>query len=435
MMIWIYRLLFPFALVAMAPRYLGRMRRRGGYRKGFLNRLGGLRELPPKRAGVPRIWLQAVSVGEMLAIEPILRELHASGAEIYLTTTTSTGCLVARDRYLPIVLGLGYFPLDWWPFSARAWRLIEPDVAILVEGERWPEHLSQASRRRVPVLCINARLSDRSFRRMMHFPTITAFLLRGISQILTASTQDEDRFLELGYPPGRLQRTGNIKLEVLIPLLDDGARQGLRRELGLPADGLILLGSSTWPGEEAALVDALFLARARDIACSLLLVPRHAERRTEIEALLSVSGMRWHLRSRGPATGEVDISVADTTGELRMLTQLADVVFVGKSLPPHTDGQTPVEAAVLGKPILFGPGMGNFREIARDLEDRGAARLVAGPAELGAAAAELLRDSAQRASLSTAAAGWRRENAGAVKRTLRAIREQIAGHPLDRPGF
>jgi 3-deoxy-D-manno-octulosonic-acid transferase len=319
-----------------------------------------------------------------------------------------------------------YFPIDWLPFSSRAWDRIAPDLAIVAEGERWPEHLHQAKRRGVPVLCINARISDRSFRRLRRLPAVSAFVLDGISRILAGSEQDARRFRELGFPPERIRVTGNLKLDGDIPLLDEPARAALGRELGLPADRLVLLGSSTWAGEEQALVAALVRARGQGIGCSLLLVPRHAERRAEIERLLAASGLSFHLRSRGAAPGPVDVAVGDTTGELRAFTQLADVVFVGKSLAPHTEGQTPVEAAALGKPILFGPGMGNFRSIADDLLERGAARRVAGPSELSDQAAALLGDPDLRRVLAAAAAAWRRDNGGSLGRTLAAVREELA---------
>ncbi|MEI6861236.1 MAG: glycosyltransferase N-terminal domain-containing protein, partial [Verrucomicrobiota bacterium] len=161
-MIWLYRLLFPPVLLFAAPYYLWRMRRRGGYRRHFTQRLGATPSLPPKTPGVPRIWLQAVSVGEMLALGPLLEGLRAAGGEIYLTTTTSTGYAEARNRYTPLVLALGYFPADIWPFSRRAWDAVQPDLVVLMESERWPEHLAQARGRGVPVVCVNARLSDRS---------------------------------------------------------------------------------------------------------------------------------------------------------------------------------------------------------------------------------------------------------------------------------
>lgn len=424
-MLWLYRLLFVPALLAMAPRYLRRMRRRGGYRGGFRQRFGRHPRLPKKPPGVRRIWLQAVSVGEMLAIGPLLEALHRDGVEVYLTTTTSTGFRVANDRYLALTRGIGYFPIDWWPFTVTAWKRIAPDLVILTEGERWPEHLHQAAKRGVPVLGINARLSDRSFRRMKTFSSVAHLMFDDITRLLPCSAQDEARFRELGVPAEKIFTTGNIKLDVQIPPLAEAERARLRAELGLPA-GLVLLGSSTWPGEEEALLEALRLTRERGVRCTLLLVPRHAERRGEIERLLRRSGLKFHFRSHGAAPSEVDVAVGDTTGELRKFTQLADLVFVGKSLPPHTEGQTPVEAAALEKPILFGPGMGNFRLIARDLVARGAAHQVADATALGAEVQELLRDGTRREALAAAAAQWRRDNGGAVGRTLGVIREELA---------
>jgi 3-deoxy-D-manno-octulosonic-acid transferase len=185
------------------------------------------------------------------------------------------------------------------------------------------------------------------------------------------------------------------------------------------------LGSSTWPGEEAALVGALKALREAGVPARLLLVPRHAERRGEVEALLKESGFSFHLRSRGAAEGEVDIAVGDTTGELRKFTQLADLVFVGKSLPPHGEGQTPVEAAALGRAILFGPGMSNFRPISQELLATGAARLVSDREELASAATLLMRDQEARAAMATAAQKWHRANQGAVSRTLAALDEEL----------
>jgi 3-deoxy-D-manno-octulosonic-acid transferase len=425
-MLWLYRIIFLPALMLSAPFYLRRMRRRGGYGGHFTQRFGAHRGLPAKRPGVKRVWLQAVSVGEMLAIAPMLEALAKQGdAEVYLTTTTSTGYRLAKERYAALTIGIAYFPIDWWLFSRRAWRHIDPDLVILTEGERWPEHIHQAKQRGVPVLGINARLSDRSLRRLRRFRPAARLTLDGITRLLPCSSQDQARFAELGYAPDRLLLTGNIKLDVQIPRLTDGERTQLRRELGLP-DGLVLMGSSTWPGEEAALLDALRQARAAGIKCSLLIVPRHAERRAEIETLVAGSGLRYHFRTRGAAVGEVDVSVADTTGEMRRLLQLADLIFVGKSLPPHTEGQTPVEAAVLEKPIVFGPGMGNFRVIADELRAGGAVVEVADAAALAAAVVALLPDSNRRAELAAAAGRWQRANAGAVERTLAVIRAELA---------
>jgi 3-deoxy-D-manno-octulosonic-acid transferase len=434
--IWLYRLLFVPALLVLLPYYLWRMRRRGGYGENFSQRFGGTDALPAKSAAKKRIWLQAVSVGEMLAIAPLLEALQREGlAEVYLTTTTSTGFKLAREKYGSLTIGMGYFPLDFWPFSARAWNQVQPDLCILMEGERWPEHVHQAAARGVPVLGVNARLSDRSYRRSLRFSFLLRPLSRGITRLLCSSRLDEQRLRAIGFPAEKLQTTGNLKLDVTIPPLASADAAQLRRELGLGNDGLVLLGSSTWPGEEAALLQALTAARARGLPVSLLLVPRHAERREELRGLLEKSGLKFHFRSTGPyfakasqgeaAPERVDVAVGDTTGELRKFTQLADVVFVGKSLAPHDGGQTPVEAAVLGKPLLHGPHMTNFREIVRTLHEAGAARKVDTHAELVTAAVGLLQDTMQRGHLADAARSWADANRGATERTLAVIRELL----------
>ncbi len=365
-------------------------------------------------------------MGEVLAVGPLIELLTRDGrTEVYLTTTTSTGHRLADDHYRGVVIGLGYFPIDWWPFSWCAWRSIQPDLVILTEGERWPEHIRQANNRRVPVVCINARLSDRSFRRMRQFGFARQAVFGGIDRLLACSHHDAARFRELGFSAARMLTTGNIKLDLKIPRLTDRERVQLRRELGL-GDGLVLLGSSTWPGEETALLDAWKAVKAQGVDCSLLIVPRHAERRPELERLMREAQQPVHFRSRGPATTKVDVAIGDTTGELRKFTQLADLVFVGKSLPPNEGGQTPVEAAALEKPMLFGPQMTNFRIIARELVERGAAHQVADSAALKNEVLTLLSDGVQRQAMATEAGRWQRENAGAVERTLDVIREELA---------
>lgn len=427
MLLWIYRLLFPLVLLISSPYYLLHMRRRRGYGENFAHRFGSGEPLPPLTAGRRRIWLQAVSVGELLAIGPVLDRLtDEPGVELYLTTTTSTGYRLAQERYASKVVALEYFPLDWSVFSARAWRRVNPDLVILTEGERWPEHLAQARARKVPVMCINARISDRSYRRMLGVRPFLGPLFAGIARLLPASEFDARRFLELGFAPERIAITGNLKLDVEITLLSPAERSDLRKSLGLGATDPVLLGSSTWPGEEQALLDAWRRLRDEGHPCRLLLVPRHAERRDEVAALLEQAGVRHHFRSRGHAPGDVDVAVGDTTGELRAFTQLAEVVFVGKSLPPHHEGQTPVEAAALGKAIVFGPRLTNFRAIAGELLAAGAARSVESAIELDEVLGELMRAPATRGAMGEAAQTWQRRNQGALARTISLIRSEIS---------
>ncbi|MEO0054504.1 MAG: hypothetical protein RLZZ50_451 [Verrucomicrobiota bacterium] len=428
-MLWLYRLVFlPLALLS-APYYGWRMRRRGGYGANFLQRFGATHSLPRKRPGARRVWLQAVSVGEMLAVAPLIEAWRRDpSVEVYLTTTTSTGHALAENRYLTTgaVLALGYFPIDFWPCSARAWRAIQPDVLVLMEGERWPEHLHQAALRGVPAVAINARLSDRSFRRMRRLGPLARLLTRGLTRVLAASTGDAERFASFGVPAERITLTGNLKLDVALPEVTPAEADNYRRELGL-GEARLLLGASTWPGEEAALVQAWREMGGAAAGWRLLLVPRHAERRREIEALLAASGARYHFRSRGAAAGQVDVAVADTTGELARLLALGEIVFVGKTLPPHTEGQTPVEAAARGKAVIFGPGTANFRLIARELIQGGAARQVADAAGLASAVKALAADPDARRAAGEAGLLWHRANRGAAARTQEALAEIMQG--------
>lgn len=420
-MSWAYRILFPLLLIPALPYYVWRMLRRGGYGAGFSQRLGFFPKLPPKIPGKRRIWIQAVSVGEIEAIGPFLKTLQQSDqAEIILTTTTSTGYRLALERYLTVADRIGIFPADLWPCSALAWRRIQPDQIILVEGELWPEHLAQARARGVPALLINGRISDKSFARHQRFPGISAYLLNHFQSIGAGSEEDYRRFRTLGASP---ILTGNLKFDVAsdAPMSADERAQ-LRRELGFGENPqtLVILGSSTWKGEETQLIRIVRELRAGKFDVRLLLVPRHSERRAEVAAEASASGLAWHQRSTGGALAPADtiIHLADTTGELRRLTRAADIAFCGKSIPPHEGGQTPIECAAAGVAMVYGPRMTNFRDICRGLEQTQAAFRVENVTQLEVRIAQLCSDGRRRTEVGQNGAAWHQGNRGATERTL-----------------
>lgn len=440
-MIWLYRILFLPALVCLLPYYAWRMWRRGGYRHDFHHRFGLIDRPPPKRPGVKRVWIQAVSVGEANALGPLLTQLTSrADTEIVLTTTTSTGYKILRDKYAASVLKVGIFPLDFWPFSRNAWRRLEPDVAVLMEAELWPEHLQQAHARRVPVVLVNARMSDRSYSRYQNLRGVARFLLGELRLILCASKPDLERFLALGADPACTRLTGSLKFDAAssAKILTGTEIAALREELGFtplakletqnlqPVTPLVLLGSSTWEGEEALLLEVQQTAIAAGLDVRLLLVPRHAERRNEIIALLEKQPLPWHVRSRSPRVlNPVKIYLADTTGELTRLTQLADVAFIGKSMSPHQGGQTPIEAAALGLPIVYGPGMSNFKDACRGLEEAGAAWHVSDAIAAHVALLGLLQDPQRRIRMGAAGRAWHLANQGATARTIDALAEVL----------
>jgi 3-deoxy-D-manno-octulosonic-acid transferase len=428
-MIWLYRLFYLPALLLALPYYGLRMWRRGGYAKDFQHRLGRYRRLPPPAPGKKRIWLQAVSVGEVFAISPLIDALQQEGRiEIVLTTTTSTGYAEARKRYADRTCSIGIFPLDFWLCSRTAWQRIQPDAIILTESELWPEHLHQARQRGVPTFLVNARISDTSFKRYQQVSKLAQRLLRKLDHLYAASDLDQSRLVQLGVDPQRIASSGSIKFDVAIgPRLDAEERAALRNELGFGSDTstdtpFILLGSSTWPGEEAALLRIQQTVIQAGVDCRLLLVPRHAERGPELVRLLANQPLEWHQRSQATqAHHPVQIHLADTTGELTRLTQVADLAFIGKSLAPNCGGQTPIEAAGLGVPLLMGPNMNNFRVVAQSLRASGAARVVADAAQLEAQVLELVKDASARASMRQAGGNWHTQSKGSSARIAASI--------------
>lgn len=430
-MIWLYRILIlPFFLI-MSPYYVGRMLKRGGYGKDFSHRFGNVPVLPKPKNGVKRIWIQAVSVGETEAVAPLLRKLkERKDVEVVLTTTTSTAYKIIHEKYADLVSAYACFPIDFWPFSHKAWNRFAPTLAIQMEGELWPEHLHQARSRGVPVLLVNARLSDKSFRRYRKVSAIARRIFAQIDFICAGTQNDFQRFLQLGVAESRIALAGNMKFDAAGgEAFTDAEKLALYREIfapSVPAEkaGEVLLGSSTWPGEEAVMLETFRRARKARPDLKLLIVPRHAERRAEIVALLENCEFRWYLRSQTKpedVPADADICVADTTGELRRLTQIATVAFVGKSLLPNRGGQTPIECAAIGVPLVYGTEMTNFKDVCRALEDIGSAIKVRDGNAATETLCALLEDSEKRARMSAAEKSWHADNQGATERVFSRI--------------
>ena len=367
-LVFTYRLLFIPILLCVLPYYLLRMRKRGGYRAHFFDRFGLLPR--PKRSSP--VWIQAVSVGETEALQPLLIKLKQRNVPVYLTTTTSTAFRIIEKKYASLVDTFGYFPLDFWLFSALAWRRIRPKTILLTESELWPEHLFQAAQHSVPVYLINGRCSDRAFSRHRRFLPIAQTLFGFLTKILACSTADAERFRALCPKHFPIVQSGNLKTDAAIQSAIATISGVLLEELGEKwQDASILLGASTWSGEEKMLVEFFLKARKEFPNVRLILVPRHVERTNEVKSLLQTYPISFCLRTQPMKNS--DVYVVNTTGELRSFLQIADVVFIGKSFPPHYGGQTPIEAAVCGKPMVYGSHMENFTEICANLETTHAA--------------------------------------------------------------
>lgn len=421
----LYNILFPVLLALALPYYLLRMVRRGGYARGFLQRVGIYdAALAARLAERPRVWVHAVSVGETLVALRFMEGWRRKepGVAFVLSVNTSTGRALAAKSLHPED-AMVYFPLDNPWVLARVFRFLRPACLILTECEFWPNLIRMACNRGIPVLLINGRMSDRSFRGYRRFRVLFRPVLRMIRFLCVQGAKDRERYMALGVDADRILVTGSAKYDVALQAAADlSVEEGILADSGLDRTDTILLGGSTWSGEEAVLLDLFARLRGRFPALRLILVPRHAERRDEVVEGIRGRGLSYVQRSKGrvaAGAGKPDVVLADTTGELRHLYAIASVVFVGKSLTQH-GGQNPIEPAACAKPVLVGPNMENFRDIMADFISADAMIQVRDAGELEMRIGELLADESMRSALGQKALGVVGRNRGSLEAMVRA---------------
>lgn len=375
-----------------------------------------------------RIWVHAVSVGEINAISPVIKRLLHSNHDLVISTTTLTGRQLADERFRNQAQVI-YFPLDLASICSRYLRRIKPQAVIVAETELWPNFIFAAHRLGIPLIIVNGRVSDNSFNNYRRWRAFFAPLLERVSHFCMQTRVDKERVTDIGAPEERVNWVGNLKYDYTLSTPPD--KEALRNVLGkllAPESEPILLCGSTKPGEEELLIPVFCKLREEFPDLKLLLAPRHPHRGTEVEALLKSAGLVCGLRSQldlaaSPAR-PFDALVLDSVGELAHLYSLADVVFVGGSLVP-TGGQNIIEPAAFGKPILFGPHMSNFREIAKSFTEAYAALQVASADELYLRLKDLLSDRHAREWLGRNARKVIRTNQGAIDRTIEILHQYL----------
>ncbi|MCC7374353.1 MAG: hypothetical protein IT581_06840 [Verrucomicrobiales bacterium] len=428
----IYNFFFNLGFLIGAPFYFYRLWRRGNWRDGFGQRFGRYSS-KTKQALTNRrvIWLHAVSVGEAnlaaLLVKALAPKLPAFKFVVSTTTTTGMGEL---RRKLPIEVEKVYYPIDRRPWVRRACAVLHPEAVILIEAELWPNFLWHARRRRVPVMLVNARISERSYRRYRRFSFLFRDHFQELAAISTQNEPDAQRLADLGCQAESLHAVGSLKFES-VPASDQRPLDipRLLAHADCPDDALILLGGSTHDGEEAVLAEIFGRLRKKHPRLFLVLVPRHFERSKSVGSQLDRRGLRFVYRSEvnfgsKPKPGSNDCLLVNSTGELRHFYPHASIVFIGKSLVGQ-GGQNPIEAATAKRPIIFGPHMQNFRDIAQRFVDANAARQVQDTEDLERTLDELLSDDARRAALGARALQVVESNRGALDRTVHMILESL----------
>lgn len=428
----IYNILFVIGFSLLLPRFFWRMARRGGYRRGFVQRFG-LYDAETRRrlADGTWVWIHAVSVGEMFVAMRLMRELRARQPTLtfVVTTNTSTGHGIGRER-LDARDVLLYFPLDLPAVMRRVLDAIRPRAILLTEAELWPNLIRLAHGRGVPVALMNGRISDSSFRGYRNLRFFVSRMLGMLTRMLMQSEDDRARAIALGAAPERVRVAGTVKYDMAIG--PDGhlgqARNWLRAQ-GVADDAPVIVGGSTWAGEEMLLARAWRVLRETVPTLQLVLVPRHAERGGAVEQELRNAGAAVVRRSRqdAPVAGQGPaVLLADTTGELVDFYGCATVVFVGKSLGAH-GGQNFIEPAALGKAVVVGPNLENFAEMAAEFAEARAFRQVRDEGDLVATLRDLLGNSTERDALGERARALVASKRGAVQRMAEDVERMLCG--------
>jgi len=429
MTFFFYNVALLAALLVSLPWWLYRMATTQKYREGLSERAGRVpRRLVPVAAdgaSRPVIWIHAVSVGEVLAATQLVKRCDAAFPDylFVVSTTTRTGQALARERF-----GLNrvfYCPLDL-PWAVRAYlNALQPRALILAETEFWPNLLNGCFRRGIPVVVVNARISNRSWPRYRRLRGLWRPILAKLSCVLAQSEGDAERLRAIGCASERVSVAGNLKFDVRVAEESEATRilransGGLRR----------VVAGSTLEGEEAALLEAWPQLLAEDSRLAMVLAPRHPERFGAVASLIEKSGYPWVKRSDWSARPVQalrpgTIILLDTIGELASVYSLAGVAFVGGSLIP-AGGHNPLEPAQFGVPIVMGSHYANFAAITDALRANDALRIAA-KEDLAAALAELLRDRKAAEAMGARAREVFERESGATERCVAVLREVLA---------
>lgn len=406
---FIYRLL-AFLLTPLALIHLARSESAHGQPGRWRERLGQIPGGPPGR-----IWLHAASLGEVNAAQGLVRALLARRELVLLSTLTASGAARCRELFGDAVEHR-YLALDN-ALAVRTWlERAQPRLGLIMETELWPELFLRCQSQHIPLLMINARISESAFRRYARFPRLLRSTLEAVHLALAQSDQDGQRLLALGLPPARLRRSGNVKFDLELPPGIHERGRALRQRLGSrPA----WAAGSTRPGEEAVLLQAhrRLLESLPDAV--LVLAPRHPERGSEVADLLAASGLAW-CRFDAGETGSSAVVLVDRLGLLLDCYAATDAAFVGGSLVP-VGGHNLLEPAALAKPVLTGPHLQQQAAAALALQTTGGLQRVDNDAALAEKLAEWLRDDALRQRCGNAALAALQSGQGSLQATLQAL--------------
>ena len=412
-MLFLYNTLIILSILLFSPVILYKLLTDKRYRTGLSERLGNIPDaVIGAMSGQRPIWFHAASVGEVIASQKLLEGIRERfpDRKLLVSTFTPTGNKAAKEKLKAD--GVIFLPLDFpWAVN-RAVNKVNPSALILMETELWPNLIRKAGSLQIPVVVVNGRISDRSYGKYWFISPLLQKVFESITLFLMQSEGDAQRIITLGAEPSRVTVTGNIKFD----LKPADKAIGFMESWGGP----VLLAGSTRTGEESPVLDVYKGLRDRYPALKLVLAPRHLDRVREVEGILKEKGLQFVRRSEVSEKIESPILLLDTLGELASFYKYGTIVFIGGTLIP-VGGHNPLEPALYGKPVLFGPHMENFRDIAQILIDSGGGVRVNDAEELMSWIERLLADDNLCSMIGNRAEQAVMQNRGATERTIGGI--------------
>ncbi|MCG7599607.1 lipid IV(A) 3-deoxy-D-manno-octulosonic acid transferase [Halomonas sp. McH1-25] len=415
------RWLYSGALYALSPLIWRRVWREQVATHSRCERLGSV-----PGANAATLWLHAASVGEVIAARPLIEALRNRypAHRLVVTTMTATGAERVEALFKDEVIH-HFVPLDFPGASRRFVSTLAPELAIFFETELWPNLLEACHRQGVPVAVVNGRLSARAMRGYRRLGALMINALAKVDWLAAKSSEDAGRFRELGMPGERVDVVGSLKFDIDVDARVHGESERLRTSFGTRP---VWIAASTHPGEDEQVLAAHRRVRGQYPHALLILVPRHPQRFDDVAALCRERGESLARRSRSePVQGETTVYLGDTMGELMSLYGAADVAFVGGSLVP-VGGHNLLEPAILGVPVLSGPELANFSDVAEVLHSADALMEVADAEALGAAVSDLFASSEKRLRQGKAGKAAVMAQRGALVRTLDGL-ERLLPRP------
>lgn len=418
---FIYTLVFYFAVPVILLRLLWRAIAAPAYAKRWSERFAVFHPLVSEKKV---IWLHTVSVGEFIAALPLIRHLQSRGdLQLVVTTTTPTGSERVRASLGESVVHV-YAPYDLPDVLERFIRHINPSLLLIMETELWPNTLAVCAKHNIPSLLLNARMSEKSARGYEKFSGLTRPMLQHLTKALVQNKIDANRFNRIGLPVASTEITGNIKFDLTITHELRVCAAELKQEWSQDGKYLLWIAASTHQGEDEIILDAFAQCKKNPALKSLrlVLVPRHPERFNSVSSLCESRGFVVARRSENKVEQNTDIILGDTMGELLLMFGASDIAFVGGSLVPN-GGHNFIEPAAWALPLLSGPYLFNFAEVANLLTAAGGLQLASSANELAQAVELLAIDSAERGKRGNFALQVANENRGALDKTIKIIEQ------------